>query len=646
MRRFSPCMIAANFVVDTILEMVSSDKISPDDSVAMIYRTNAQSRHLEEACVRKNLPYVIRGAAGGFYKRHEIKDCLCFLRWLYNGRDQSSLLRAMKTPSRGIGEKAVSDFTEYCADVDLFYQENFPNQSRPTPLDILISFTDLESTSPSILAEGAPEASVAISKRALNNFMPFSRQMREIRAKSFQLPVDALLSFIIDSLDLVSHFDSISKSKAEFEERRENVQELRQATKRYSKDGPAQQRSSSVLKDEFQNESALGNLLDDVALVTDLAGETDSGDSRLVVSLMTIHASKGTEFDAVFVVGNEDGTFPTSRAIQEGEGSVPLEEEKRLCYVAMTRAKTHLVMTWRREVTGFANWSDEGFKTQDKERSRFLDALVSKKGSKGSQEESALKGSRSQGSYNDNSLRAARLGNAASTNGSSRNYSSATREQSDGYGSQGTKRPPYSRGPPAWKDQPIQNRRSVPLSATQSARRASSVLERLSKKPEDEDGTKNQTQRPSAETPAMRNARMSSPRQQSTTNTPTRSEPPVARKRPEPTSVHVALTPKRPEPTVTARSSSINGSVLGNDIPAAKDTTLKKSSTKSANGVVDSTWFFPVGSSVVHKNFGRGTVQDPPSSESKKLLVCVEFESGKKMEFDASGTSIVPDLGF
>jgi ATP-dependent exoDNAse (exonuclease V) beta subunit len=619
-------MIAANFVVDTILEMVSSDKISPDDSVAIIYRTNAQSRHLEEACVQKNLPYVIRGAAGGFYKRHEIKDCLCFLRWLYNGRDQSSLLRAMKTPSRGIGEKAVSDFTEYCADVDLFYQENFPNQSRPTPLDILISFTDLESKSPSILAEGAPEASVAISKRALNNFLPFSRQMREIRAKSYQLPVDALLSFIIDSLDLVSHFDSISKSKAEFEERRENVQELRQATKRYSKDGSAQQRPSSVLKDEFQNESALGNLLDDVALVTDLASETDSGDSRLVVNLMTIHASKGTEFEAVFVVGNEDGTFPTSRAIQEGEGSVPLEEEKRLCYVAMTRAKTHLVMTWRREVTGFANWSDEGFKTQDKERSRFLDALVSKKGK--SQEESAKKGSRSRDPYNDNRLRAARPGNAASTNGSSRNYSTATSEQSNGYGSQGTKRPPYSRG-----------QRS-------SARRASSILDRLSKKPADEDGTKNQTQRPSAETPAMRNARMSSPRQQSTTNTPTRSEPPVARKRPEPTSVHVALTPKRPEPTGTARSSSINGSVLGNDRPAAKDTTRKKSSTKSVSGVVDSTWFFPVGSSVVHKNFGRGTVQDPPSSESKKLLVCVEFENGKKMEFDASGTSIAPDLGF
>ena len=125
--------------------------------------------------------------------------------------------------------------------------------------------------------------------------------------------------------------------------------------------------------------SPLGNFLDDVSLLPDVENNTEDekdGERRLVVNLMTIHASKGMEFDCVFLVGNEEGTIPTQRSISEGEGSIELDEERRLCYVAMTRAKTYLIMTWRREVQTFFG---QGFRFSHPERSRFLDRLASKK---------------------------------------------------------------------------------------------------------------------------------------------------------------------------------------------------------------------------------------------------------------------------
>uniref|UniRef100_A0A7S4AC05 DNA 3'-5' helicase n=1 Tax=Pseudo-nitzschia australis TaxID=44445 RepID=A0A7S4AC05_9STRA len=378
----------AKFVVDTILNMTANDEISPRDTVAMIYRTNAQSRYLEEACVQKNLPYVIRGGAGGFYKRAEIKDCLCFLRWLYSGNDEGSMIRAMKTPSKGIGEKGFGEFKEYCELVQSYIRQNYPDSDRPTYLDILISMTNGEEGGSSdrdyTLPDGTPEAVDHISKRAQNNFLKFSSQMREIRAKGYKEDVGKLLLFIIEKLKLIDHLDTISKSKTEFLERKENVQELRNAAKRYASYGPALidgPASPEAGDDVMGVESALSNFLDDVALVSDTAeaNEEDPENPRLVVNLMTIHASKGTEFDCVFVVGLEEGTLPCNPALQEGAGSVQLEEEKRLCYVAMTRAKTRLILTWRKEVTSFSNWSDKGPNTQSKQRSRFLNAIVSRK---------------------------------------------------------------------------------------------------------------------------------------------------------------------------------------------------------------------------------------------------------------------------
>jgi hypothetical protein len=226
----------------------------------------------------------------------------------------------------------------------------------------------------------APQVEDYISKRALKSFFAFSAKMRGIRAKAYEASVDELLFHIIEELDLIDHFDTISKTKAEFDDRKGNVQELRQAAKKYATVGNALSKAP-VSEGSFDGESALTNFLDDVALVSDIADaeeKKEKNDDRLVVNLLTIHASKGTEFDGVFVVGMEEGTLPCTPALQDDASPVQLEEERRLCYVAMTRAKTHLILSWRKEVTVFGDWSSSGPKTFEKKRSRFLEALVAK----------------------------------------------------------------------------------------------------------------------------------------------------------------------------------------------------------------------------------------------------------------------------
>lgn len=292
---------------------------SANHSVAFIYRTNAQSRALEEACVKHNLPYVIFGSATSFYKRQEIKDCLCFLRWLHNGRDRTAMLRAMSTPKRGIGDVAVQEFDNYCAAVEAYYEKEFPGRAPPSSLDILIS---LSGDGLMFLDSDAPFPSDSLSKRPMKLLTEFSTQMRSIRDRANEEPLENVLSAVIAELGIFRHLDKISKSVAEFEERKQNVRELQQATVAYTNHGPCLATSikaevggegeeSGADKGTTFRESPLGNFLDDVALVTDLAER--SSEERFVVNLMTAHASKGMEFDTVFVLGNEDGTFPTSQ---------------------------------------------------------------------------------------------------------------------------------------------------------------------------------------------------------------------------------------------------------------------------------------------------------------------------------------------
>eukprot|EP00984_Skeletonema_dohrnii_P035783 scaffold35966_cov211-Skeletonema_dohrnii-CCMP3373.AAC.1 len=362
----------ANFVVNTIHSMVESGDLTPSSTVAMIYRTNAQSRLLEEACVEQNLRYVVRGSSGTFYKRAEIQDCMSFLKIMYNARDRSAWARAVKAPSRGIGEASLQEFFSYCDAVTATYLEAQGSQKTPpTPLDVLMSLVPRGDGETSEMGALVPPNS-CMSTRSLNRFIPFALIMKSLRDKAHEQHVSEFLMSLIEDLNLRSHFDTISKTREEYEDRVGNVMELVRAANRYDDHGPC------LVISEEELESPLGNFLDDVALIADIApdDEADDGKGRIVANLMTIHSSKGMEFDAVFLVGNEEGTFPTQKAISEGKGSVELSEERRLCYVAMTRAKTHLVLTWRREVSYFAG---SAFKTKDADRSRFLRILVSKR---------------------------------------------------------------------------------------------------------------------------------------------------------------------------------------------------------------------------------------------------------------------------
>jgi len=143
------CDMKASFVVQTIEDSIASGEYTSDSTVAIVYRTNAQSRAIEEACVKANLPYVVRGSSGAFYKRAEIQDCLCFLRLLRNGRDEAAMKRAIKTPSRGIGDVAYQEFAGYCEKVEKLYESNYPDVPTPTPFDVLISLTDEQSSNDS-----------------------------------------------------------------------------------------------------------------------------------------------------------------------------------------------------------------------------------------------------------------------------------------------------------------------------------------------------------------------------------------------------------------------------------------------------------------------------------------------------------------
>jgi DNA helicase-2/ATP-dependent DNA helicase PcrA len=220
-----------------------------------------------------------------------------------------------------------------------------------------------------------------MSKRSANALTEFASAMRDLRRLAQRDSVEAVLHAVVERMEILQLLDRTSKSTSEFEERKQNVEELQKATRRYTDLGPCLVANEGADDEEGDSKELdamdcpLRSFLDDVALVTDLAER--SADERFVVNLMTIHASKGKEFDTVYVVGNEDGTLPSSQAIQEGEGSDELEEERRLCYVAMTRAKTELYLTWRQVVSVFTG---QGIRQESRRRSRFLNILAGDRG--------------------------------------------------------------------------------------------------------------------------------------------------------------------------------------------------------------------------------------------------------------------------
>ncbi|MCA9331416.1 UvrD-helicase domain-containing protein [Candidatus Saccharibacteria bacterium] len=256
---------------------------------AVLYRTNAQSRSIEEALIRYGVPYRIVGGQR-FYDRKEIKDIMAYLRLIYQPEDQISFERIVNVPTRGIGAKSVQNFT--------FWKES--------------SGMNLQQALAAVRDHSSLTGKARKSLHELGDILSSLREMS----------VDTSLPVLLDSLlRRIDYFAYINDGTPQGESRAENVRELVSVTQSYQDLG-------------------LTGFLEEMALISDL----DSAEfGNNAVTLMTIHAAKGLEFPVVFMAGLEETIFPHSRALYE---QAEMEEERRLCYVAMTRAREELYMSY------------------------------------------------------------------------------------------------------------------------------------------------------------------------------------------------------------------------------------------------------------------------------------------------------------
>jgi DNA helicase-2/ATP-dependent DNA helicase PcrA len=301
------------YVVDTIASLVARKSAHPGD-FAIMYRTNAQSRLLEEAFLRVNLPYKLVGAQR-FYGRREVKDIIAYLRLVHNPEDEVSLFRVLNVPSRGIGNKTVIDLRIVAQ-----------NEEIP-PGKILLE-----------LAKGVEsEYWGTFTKRAATVLSKFGFFLADWRELGNQLSVLGLMDRIIEDSGYRQYIDD---GTDEGRDRWENVEELRRLAAEYQDRG-------------------LESFLEDVALVSD---QDTLGESTNVPTLLTLHAAKGLEFPIVMIVGLSDGILPHVRSFEDPEA---MHEERRLFYVGITRAKDRLYLV------SSLNRSSYGF-SEPVEESRFL----------------------------------------------------------------------------------------------------------------------------------------------------------------------------------------------------------------------------------------------------------------------------------
>lgn len=306
----------AQFVVDSIAQLTLAGEAEPGE-VAIMYRTNAQSRELEEAFLKANLPYRIVGAQR-FYGRREVKDLIAYLRIIHSNQDQVSLLRILNTPSRGIGAKTVDQLLRVAEAQDI------------TPAQVFLDLAQLSDS------QMAPHFNLR-AREALARFGALLQGWLTAEA-------DLSLEGLIDRVLLDSGYaDFIQDGTDEGHERWENLMEFRKVA-------------------EELPSTRLVQFLEQVALVSDQDTLTDEQNAP---TLLTLHASKGLEFPVVFIVGLDEGELPHQRSFDDAEA---MAEERRLFYVGITRAKRKLflVRAFRRRMFGTSSVCDA---------SRFLEDL-------------------------------------------------------------------------------------------------------------------------------------------------------------------------------------------------------------------------------------------------------------------------------
>lgn len=288
----------ARWVCNQIQTMVEEDGINLND-VAVFYRTNAQSRNFEDTFRRYQMPYKLIGAVK-FYDRKEIKDVLSYAKLLVNPNDTVSLLRVINTPKRGFGQSAQDSLTAYAAQKDISLYKALKEQEF------------IDTLKP-------------VARRAAREFMDLFESL--YLEMTLSTPSE-LFSKLIERSGYEQALRAEIEKDPDAENRLRNIGELAGAVKDYEE---------RCVKEE--TEPSLSGYLQEVSLIS--GAEEVSGSLNGAVTLMTVHLAKGLEFPAVFVTGLEEGLFPLN-----GKDDDDMEEERRLCYVAMTRAKKYLYMTY------------------------------------------------------------------------------------------------------------------------------------------------------------------------------------------------------------------------------------------------------------------------------------------------------------
>ena len=302
----------ARFVAAEIAGLVEGDFSGSE--IAIFYRTNAQSRVLEDVLVRQDIPYQVIGGPK-FYERAEIKDAIAYLQVIDNPSDAISLIRIANRPRRGIGDASLARLQTYADAHGLSLWEALEHPEEAG-------------------CGGAP-------LKAIDKFRTF---MQSSMAGALELPVPELLERVLEQSGYLEALEA--ERTIEAQGRTENLQELVGVTREY------QENAESPTLSEF---------LQQISLFSD---QDAIEEERSLVTLMTLHNAKGLEFRAVFLIGMEEGVFPHSRSIEE-QG---LEEERRLCYVGLTRAQERLVLT---HAAARSLWGSRGYNMP----SRFLDEL-------------------------------------------------------------------------------------------------------------------------------------------------------------------------------------------------------------------------------------------------------------------------------
>ncbi|MGA7911556.1 MAG: UvrD-helicase domain-containing protein [Candidatus Dormiibacterota bacterium] len=312
----------AEFVADEIERLRRTEQRGYSD-FAILYRTNAQSRSFEDVLARRRIPYRLVGGIR-FWERREVKDLVAYMRFCFNPKDSLSFSRIVSVPPRKIGNVTVDALN---AQARAISESPLERAGAPAESDLL-----------SLLAD--PAHVPGVPKAALAPLHGFRAQIESVRATMGVLRPSELLDHVVEVMDLRRHYlDGTPQGEA----RMENINELRGLAESFDDREPAQ---------------GLEDFLAEVALVSDVDAYDENGEG---VTLITLHMVKGLEFPVVFMVGMEEGLLPHQRALDEREenpsavgAATEMAEERRLCYVGMTRAKDRLYLScaFRRHLYG------------------------------------------------------------------------------------------------------------------------------------------------------------------------------------------------------------------------------------------------------------------------------------------------------